>query len=149
MNKSLTILCLTGSSLAAVPGAFAPSALAATHISQSWRLHKIAANGPVVVDAGTVRGAPLGSGSIRITTTARADGTIAFSFRERLAHGSITGSGRLTYAFSPSHDKVLYRGTGAVTGGTGRYAHKKATIKLSGTGYPDAHATFSISGHGL
>lgn len=141
MHKSFIPICLAGAALAT-----GPAALAASPISQSWKLHKSSAHGAVVVDAGTVRGTPFGRGSIRITTTAHADGTISFSFREQFAHGTVTGSGHLTYSFTPSHDKVLYRGTGRITGGTGRYKHTTAAIKLSGTGYPDAHATFSVSG---
>ena len=98
----------------------------------------------MVIDAGTFRGAPFGSESIRLSTAAHPDATITFGFRERLARGSITGSGRLTYRFNPNHDQVLYRGTGRVTGGTGCYAHASRAIKLTDTGYPNANATFSI-----
>jgi hypothetical protein len=98
----------------------------------------------VATDAGTVRGAPFGFGSIRLTTTAHPDASVTFRFRERLARGSITGSGRLTYRFTLAHDTVLYLGTGRITGGTGRYAHAGWAIKLAGTGYSNAHATFSI-----
>lgn len=57
----------------------------------------------------------------------------------------MTGLGRLTYKFTPSHDKVIYSGTGELTGGTGRYANAKSAIKLTGNGYPDAHAQFSVA----
>ena len=140
MSRTLITLGLATSCLACAPNTFA-----ATHIAQSWKLHKVSENGAVVVDAGTVHGSPYGLGTIRITTTAHADGTVTFTFRERLGHGSVTGLGRLTYSFTPSHDKVFYRGAGTITGGTGRCASAKSAIKLTGTGYPDAHAQFSIA----
>jgi hypothetical protein len=132
-------------SIAACGLATAPAALAASHLSQGWKLHKVSAQGSVVVDAGTVKGTPYGPGSIRVKTTAHSDGTIALSFRERLAHGTLTGQARLTYRFNAAGDKVLYRGSGRLTGGTGRYSHDKGRFRLKGTGLPNGHATMTIS----
>jgi hypothetical protein len=132
-------------SLAAACVAPAPAALAAGHLSQDWKLHKSSVSGSVVIDAGTVRGAPYGAGTIRVKTTAHQDATITLSFRQRLAHGTLTGQARLRYGFNAAGDKVLYSGSGRLTGGTGRYAHDTTRFHLKGTGLPDGHATITIS----
>jgi hypothetical protein len=132
-------------SLAAVCTAPAPAALAAGHLSQNWKLHKSSGGGSVVVDTGTVGGAPYGTGTIRVKTTAHQNATITLSFRERLAHGTLTGQARLSYRFNAAGDKVLYSGGGRLTGGTGRYAHDRSRFHLKGTGLPDGHATIRIS----
>jgi hypothetical protein len=140
MKRALITLSLAGGSLALVPGA-----LAASRLSQGWKLHKVSTQGAVVIDAGSVQGAPYGPGTIRVKTTAHPDGTISLSFRERLAHGTLTGQAGLTYRFNAARTKVLYTGSGRLTGGTGRYAHDKGHFGLKGTGLPDGHATIAIS----
>jgi hypothetical protein len=132
-------------SLAAACTAPAPAALAAAHLSQDWKLHKASVSGSIVIDAGTVRGAPYGAGTIRVKTTAHQNATITLSFRERLAHGTLTGQARLSYRFNAARDKVLYNGSGRLTGGTGRYAHDRFRFHLKGTGLPDGHAAIKIS----
>ena len=141
MRKTSITFCLATVSLV-----LAASASAATPGSQRWKLHKVSVRGAVVIDSGTVRGGTYGPGTVRVKTTAHPDGTITLAFRERLTHGSLTGQGRLTYRFTPAHDKVVYHGTGRLTGGTGRYSHTHASIRLAGTGLPNGDTTISISG---
>lgn len=140
MPRTLIALGLTAASLALASGE-----ASAAQLSQSWNLHKTAGRGAVITDAGSVRGALFGAGTIRLRTAVHPDGSVAFNFRERLGGGTVTGEGQLTYRLNPSHTKVVYRGAGRITNGTGRYTHVRLSLRLSGTGLPDATERISIT----
>lgn len=80
-----------------------------------------------VEDHGTVTGTPFGRGSIVLVGTLK-DGRLTGTFRLVFPHGSVIGS--VSMPFTIRGSEISFRGTGAFTGGTGRYRGISGTTQV-------------------
>jgi len=75
----------------------------------------------VLIDRGTIRGSPVGSGRITLVYTLRPrEGRASTRFTIVNARGTVTGRARSTYAVTRLH--ITFTGAAVLTGGTRAYA---------------------------
>jgi hypothetical protein len=138
-------LSLSAYLLAVAPLAW-PAATKSRPLSASAELKRIAKPGPLsAVQSGTIRGTPFGTGTMVLRSTlkmARVNSTFTVTTKA----GKV--SGRASARLTLDGDTATYKGTAAVTSGTGRYRRARGqNITFSGVGPISAASTkISLSG---
>ena len=99
-----------------------------------------------VEDHGTVKGTPFGRGSIVLVGTLTG-GRLRGTFRLRFRRGSVTGS--VETPFKIKGDRISFRGTSRLTGGTGAYRGiKSGPLRTRDTNTLDGQSgRLFVSGH--
>jgi hypothetical protein len=112
----------------------APHANAASpRVSITAQVHSAGGSGTTLRQAGTFRGAPLGSGSATILTTIGAGKGATVAFTLSTPRGTVRGTGDVAVMFKGAN--VTYRGTARITRGTGAYAGLSVgVLQVSGGG---------------
>jgi len=97
------------------------------------------------VQAGTIRGTPLGTGKMVLRSTLK-QATVTSTFTVTTRAGRV--SGRATARLTLDGDTAHYKGTATITGGTSRYRRARASnIKFTGVGPVSAKSTrISLTG---
>jgi hypothetical protein len=127
------LACVAAAGLARPPAA--PAVTSELDVAASVRL--IPGRGATLAQRGTFTGAPLGRGSIRLSTRLGQGSGAVFSFVMSTRRGTLRGSGNIALSFSGS--TVGYSGTASITQGTGAFARYRARgLRVSGREQSDA-----------
>jgi len=114
---------------AAVPA----TATSATAVRIHATVHMLPGGGATVLQRGTFSGAPLGRGTVRVTTHVGQGRGSVVDFVLTNGRGSVRGTGDCAITFKGS--QILYRGTARFTRGSGAYRKLRASrLTVSGRG---------------
>jgi hypothetical protein len=120
-HRALSAATVAVLALATAAGAAAPPVPTAIGVHLSGRTALAKAESPtVLIDRGTIRGTPVGSG--RITLVYRLHpkvGVASTTFRIVNGQGTVTGRAVSRYAATRLH--ITFTGVASLTGGTGAY----------------------------
>jgi hypothetical protein len=95
---------------------------------------------------GTFTGAPLGRGKVNLTTKLGGGGDATVNYTMSTSRGTISGSARVTLAYSGS--TVSYKGIASITKGTGAYRRVRSrNLRIAGrAGLTAENVTLTLSG---
>ena len=133
MNRRTPVLAMLGA--ATLAAAFAPAAHsdAGRRLDVTATVRMVPGGGATLIQKGTFRGAPLGRGTVRVSTQVGKGRGSVVRFTMRNSGGSVTGSGDVAVTFKGS--QILYSGTAKITSGSGRFSHMRAGgLHVSGHG---------------
>jgi hypothetical protein len=129
ITRTLTLAALAATGL----GLAAAQAQAAQRFDISGQVNAPNNSGATLRQSGPFSGAPLGSGTLRVTTAVGEGKGARVTFRMFNRRGQVWGSGDVTLTFRGS--KVYYRGTARITGGSGAFSRIRGSgLRLTGGG---------------
>jgi hypothetical protein len=127
--RTLTVAAMAAAGL----GLGATQAHAAQRFDISGQVNAPDNSGATLRQSGPFHGAPLGSGTLNVTTAVGHGSGARVSFRMVNRRGQVWGTGDVRLKFRGS--KVIYDGTARITGGSGAFHNLRGSgLKLTGGG---------------
>ena len=127
--RTLTVAALAAAGL----GLGTAQAQASQRFDISGHVNAPATSGATLRQSGPFSGAPLGPGTVRVTTKIGAGKGARVSFKMFNRRGQIWGSGDVKLTFRGS--KVTYSGSARITGGSGAFSRLRGSgLRLTGGG---------------
>jgi hypothetical protein len=127
--RTLTVVALTAAGL----GLGTAHAQASKRFDISGHVNAPATSGATLRQSGPFSGAPLGPGTVKVTTKIGAGKGARVSFKMFNRRGQIWGSGDVKLTFRGS--KVTYSGSARITGGSGAFSRLRGSgLRLTGGG---------------
>ena len=127
--RILTVAALAAAGL----GLGTAQAQASQRFDISGHVNAPNSSGATLRQSGTFSGAPLGPGSVRVTTKVGEGKGARVSFKMFNRRGQVWGTGDVKLAFRGS--KVTYSGSARITGGSGAFSRLRGSgLRLTGGG---------------
>jgi hypothetical protein len=129
ITRPLTIALVAAAGL----GIAGPQAQAAQRLDITGQVNAPNNHGATLTQSGPFNGAPLGAGTMTVTTKVGSGSGARVTFRMVNKRGQIWGVGDVKLTFSGP--KVIYNGTAQITGGSGSFSKIRGRgLRLTGGG---------------